>query len=176
MKISSQNFKKSRRFLTYIAFIGISGLVVSCSNKNSDQSANSSDDTNITANIPVQQHIDSSLMVFKAFNDQYPSDVQLLDQPEIKDRLELLLGKDYENFRKYWQTETPVKIEDNVLSATGCEQHNCGANQYVLQIDLMQNNINVYHFGQSIQSYLEKGPINLPPGLAKEFQSISENM
>ncbi|HET8574191.1 MAG TPA: hypothetical protein VFL76_10000 [Edaphocola sp.] len=152
----------------------------SCTNKDQDRAPAASDTsaqaTSLqNANTENNGPADTVLMSLKKFKDQYPSDAKLLDQPEIKSRLELLLGKDYDNFRKYWQTETPIKIEGNVLSTTGCEQHNCGANQYVLQIDLMHNNINVYHFGQNIQSYLEKGPINLPSGLAKEFQNISGN-
>lgn len=118
---------------------------------------------------------DTSLMKLKADVGQYPSDINFLDQPELKQRLMNLLGSQYSNFRKYWQTETPIDVEDNILSTTGCEAHNCAANQFVLQIDLMHNNINVYHLGQGIQSYLEKGPIQLPPGLAKEFQILSAN-
>lgn len=185
MNYNYQNIRKIRFYLPFIALIAATGVmsISSCGNKDQEQNTTSSGtDPNTTdtagqnINTARQMPTDTTLMPLKKFTDQYPSDAKLLDQPEIKNRLELLLGKDYDNFRKYWQTETPIKIEDNVLSTTGCEQHNCGANQYVLQIDLMHNNINVYHFGQNIQSYLEKGPINLPPGLAKEFQNISGNM
>lgn len=183
MNNNYQNIKKIRFYLPLVALVATTSLMnlSSCSNRNQEQTIAASDtsvvsttghDTETANKIPT----DTSLILLKKYNDQYPSDVRLLDQPEIKNRLELLLGKDYDNFRKYWQTETPIKIEENVLSTTGCEQHNCGANQYVLQIDLMYNNINVYHFGQNIQSYLEKGPINLPAGLAKEFQSIAGNI
>ena len=184
MNNNYQNIKKIRYYLPVIALVAVTtGLIslASCSNNSQEPPVVTADNSTVAttpenANGVNGAPTDTSLMSLKKYNDQYPSDAQLLDQPEIKNRLELLLGKDYDNFRKYWQTETPIKIEDNVLSTTGCEQHNCGANQYVLQIDLMHNNINVYHFGQNIQSYLEKGPINLPPGLAQEFQSISGNM
>jgi len=182
MNNNYQNIKKIRFYLPVIALVATTGLIslASCSSNNQEPTAATVDSNTETTTRENADGLnatptDTSLMSLKKYNDQYPSDAQLLDQPKIKNRLELLLGKDYDNFRKYWQTETPIKIEDNVLSTTGCEQHNCGANQYVLQIDLMHNNINVYHFGQNIQSYLEKGPINLPPGLAQEFKSISGN-
>lgn len=156
--------------------MGIVALVLlgSChSNKNPKKVSETAATKNSVKTPSIQQPLDTSLMKLNAFKGQYPSDVKLLDQPELKPRLKALLGSQYENFRKYWQTETPIEIEDSVLSTTGCEEHNCAANQFVLQIDLAHNNINVYHFGENIQSYLEKGPIHLPPGLAKEFQNIT---
>lgn len=145
----------------------------SCRQNNQQEKVKTTDSTPNNPAIPMK---DTSLMSLKKFAGSYPSDVNLLEQPEIKERLKTILGAEYDNFRKYWQTETPIELEEHVLSTTGCEQHNCAANQYVLQIDLTHNNINVYHFGENgIQSYLEKGIISLPPEMAKEFQMITNN-
>jgi len=111
----------------------------------------------------------------KTLNGQYPADVRLLDNALLEERLKTLLGADYIEFRKYWQTETPIVVEENVLSATGCEQHNCGANQYILQVDMQNDNINVYHLGRAPKQYFEKGPISLPPGLARDFRTLQDN-
>lgn len=117
----------------------------------------------------------SPLVNLQEYSGQYPSDVQLFDDQELNNRIRLLLGEDYANFRKFWQTETPILMEDEVLFTTGCEQHNCAANQYILQIDLKHDNVNIFHIGSDFKSYAEKGPIHLPPGLAKEFLIIKGN-
>lgn len=117
-----------------------------------------------------------NLMVLDSLNGQYPIEVKFLDNPLIKNRIEKLLGSDYSNFRKYWNVETPIVVEDNVLSTTGCEEHNCGGNQYILQIDLKNNNINIYHFSSKVQAYKENGDIVLPPGIAKDFEIMKSNL
>lgn len=151
------------------------GMAGSCQSSRSNQQHSKASPSQDTVTVNNASTVDTTLMKLKKFAGAYPSDVHFLDQPEIKQRIETLMGSQYSNLRKYWQTETPIEVEDSVLSTTGCEAHNCAANQFVLQIDLAHNNINVYHLGQGIQSYLEKGPIILPPGLSKEFQTISSN-
>jgi len=149
-----------------------------CHNPQENKSAVPSRDTALPVQKPVAQNKDTaatSLMSLAAFNGQYPADVALLDNPLLASRLKALLGAHYADFRKYWNTETPIVVEDGVLSTTGCEEHNCAANQYVLQIDLKNNNINIYHFGKDIQRYTEKGLITLPAGLAKEFATMLGN-
>lgn len=172
---SIRNYRSYQTIM--ILFVGCLSLCLlgSCSSNTKNQKNTSEISASDTLPGKLLPKGDTALMKLKEFVGQYPSDVKFLDQPELKQRLEDLLGSQYTNFRKYWQTETPIEVEDNVLSTTGCEVHNCAANQFVLQIDLAHNNINVYHLGQGIQSYLEKGPIQLPPGLSKEFNTISGN-
>lgn len=110
------------------------------------------------------------------FKDEYPAEVGLFQNPQLTKRLAALLGNDYKMFTKLWEVETPILIEDNVLYTTGCEQHNCFANQFVLLIDLKNDNINVHRLGMEIKKYEEKGIIKLPPGIDAEFGTMLENI
>lgn len=107
---------------------------------------------------------------------KYPEDIRLLDDPDLSNRLSKLLGKDYGDMKKYWNVETPVEIKQGKLKTTGCEQHNCGANQYVMFVDLENDNINVYHLNDEggTKTYFEKGKIQLPPDFASEVQTADK--
>ena len=163
-------FMKNIASLLFVALL----CFASCQNK--ETTANREQDTPAIITDTASTASRPSLFKLKEYSGQYPADVHLLDNPVLSARLKSLMGADYADFRKYWQTETPLVLEDEVLSATGCEQHNCAANEYILQIDLRNNNINVYHVGAGIKSYQEKGPITLPAGLAKEFQALQGNI
>jgi len=165
-----------KRIIYSTCLLALVSSVVACeSTHDNNQISTDQQDTSIALKREPND-TSAGLMSLATLNGQYPADVALLDNPLLKTRLEALLGDDYADFRKYWNTETPIVIEDNVLSTTGCEQHNCGGNQYVLQIDLNKNNINVYHFGKGIKSYKEKGTITLPKGLSKEFEAMLGNL
>src|SRR5690554_6459629 len=106
------------------------------------------------------------LIVFK---DDYPAEVGLFQDVQLTSRLANLLGSDFSDFQKLWEVETPILIEDNVLYTTGCEQHNCFANQFILIIDLEKDNLNVYRLGLTPADYEEKGTIRHPKGIEAEF-------
>lgn len=110
------------------------------------------------------------------FKDEYPAEVGLFQNPQLTKRLAALLGNDYKMFTKLWEVETPILIEDNVLYTTGCEQHNCFANQFILIIDLEKDNINVYRLGLTPADYEEKGTIRLPKGIEAEFGAMMDNI
>lgn len=155
--------------------LALSSLILvssSCSNEDSSKRVEEQAHSSSDVQIPEQK---KPILELSQFKDQYPSEVNLLDNPLIKGRLKTLLGSDYADFRKYWEVETPILMEENVLSTSGCEQHNCAANMFILQIDLKGNNLNVFRLGSKIKSYKEDGAIMLPPGLAKEFETIKEN-
>ena len=89
--------------------------------------------------------ITSDLADLAAYTGRYPNEVALLKNVRLKPRLQQLLGKDYELMIKYWNTETPISVENNIISTTGCEQHNCANNDYTLSIDLPNDKISVFH-------------------------------
>lgn len=161
---------KSFRILS-IPFFLFSLFILSCSN-NEDNTNYPDTDKEITE---VPADADLPVGPLASLKDKYPMEVNLLDNPLIKERLDKMLGDDYSDFRKYWEVETPIVVEDSVLATSGCEQHNCAANQYILQIDLRNNNINVYHFGLDSKEYAEKGKINLPKELEEEFNIMKSN-
>ena len=112
----------------------------------------------------------------KKLAGKYPDDVHLLDDPDLNIRLNKLMGKDFGPMKKYWNVESPIEIKQGKLKTTGCEQHNCGANLYVMFVDLENDNINVYHLNDegSTTTYFEKGKIQLPPDFASEIQTADK--
>jgi hypothetical protein len=73
----------------------------------------------------------------------------LLTESTLSPRLKTLLGTDYDQMVKYWNTETPFIKEGDILHASGCKQHDCNTYSYDLYIDTKNNKINVYRFSQS---------------------------
>ncbi len=119
---------------------------------------------------------DTGLDFLKASVGKTADDIQLFDNKALAPRLEKLLGPDYAAMKKYWQTQSPIDAEQNVLALTGCEAHNCGDNQYLMYIDTTNNNINVFHVKNGkMKEFKEKGAIVLPGRLAKDFENMTEN-
>ena len=73
----------------------------------------------------------------------------LLTESSIAPRLKTLLGTDYKQMVKYWNTETPFTKEGDILHASGCKQHDCNTYSYDLYIDTKNNKINIYKFSES---------------------------
>ncbi|MFH6995970.1 hypothetical protein [Flavobacterium sp. FlaQc-48] len=73
----------------------------------------------------------------------------LLTKSSLAPRLKTLLGKDYDEMVKNWNTETPFTKEGDVLHASGCKQYDCTNYSYDLYIDSKANKINVYKFSAS---------------------------
>ena len=73
----------------------------------------------------------------------------LLTESTLSPRLKSLLGTDYDQMVKHWNTETPFTKEGDILHASGCKQHDCNTYSYDLYIDIKNNKINVYKFSQS---------------------------
>lgn len=67
---------------------------------------------------------------------RYPFDIKMLDMPDLKARLQKLMGKDFAAMKQYWNVETPIDQSGKVLKTSGCEQHNCASNMYVMFVDI----------------------------------------
>lgn len=101
---------------------------------------------------------------------KYPSDIKLLENAEIKPRLQKLLGKDWSDMKAKFDVETPNEIEDNIFKGEACEAHNCGDNRFIIYVDLDDGNINVFHIESGkTKKYLENGEIELPEKFAKDL-------
>ena len=59
------------------------------------------------------------------------------------------MGPDFAAMKANWNVETPIEIENGIMMASGCEQHNCGANMYYMFVDLEKDNINVFHISEN---------------------------
>lgn len=125
---------------TFLTFLTIAVLLISsCTErKRTDKSKTSIE---IIDSKPIR----SELAELAGYIGRYPNEVALLKNVKLQPRLKELLGNDYGMMVKYWNTETPITIENNIISATGCEQHNCANNDFTLSIDLPNDQISVYH-------------------------------
>jgi hypothetical protein len=69
-----------------------------------------------------------------------------------------------------FNVEIPNEIEDNIFKGEACQAHNCGANRYIMYVDLGDGNINVFHIEDGkTKKYLEDGEIELPEKFAKDL-------
>jgi len=139
----------------------------------SNDGQNSSPAFTNSKSVPAKSELAARL---KKWAGKYPDDVRLLDDPDLTTRLNKLMGKDFDTMKKYWNVESPIEIKGNKLKTTGCEQHNCGANLYVMFVDLENDNINIYHLNDegSTKTYFEKGKIQLPPDFAAEVETADK--
>lgn len=108
--------------------------------------------------------------ILKKSKGKYPYQIKLLEMPDLSARLKKLLGSDFAPMKKFWNVESPVEIENDIVMTGGCEAHNCGSNHYLLFIDLKNDDINVYHLEDSgTKHYYERGEIKLPTRFADEL-------
>jgi len=115
----------------------------------------------------------SQLSSLKASVGKTAVDIKLWDNKDVSPRLDKLMGADYSTMKKFWGTESPIKADGDVLMMSGCEPHNCGANQYVMFIDTAKDNINVVHIKNGVaKDYKEKGDIALPKQFADELSTL----
>jgi len=72
---------------------------------------------------------------FDKYVGKYPSGL-LKGEPDVKRRLQTLLGANYSLFMERLQVESPIENVKGVLVAKGCMAHGCGVEEAVLLIDL----------------------------------------
>lgn len=143
-------------------------------NANANSAANTGASNAATSN--TSTGTTSSLKSLNASVGKTASDIKLWENKDVNPRLEKLLGPDYANMKKFWNTESPISAEGDVLMMSGCEQHNCGDNQYVMFIDTSNDNINVVHIKNGkTKDYKEKGDISLPKRFADELDARKQN-
>jgi hypothetical protein len=101
---------------------------------------------------------------------KYAGKEKLFEMEPLASRLKVLQGLDYGIFLALWNAETPISIENNVIHMSGCKQNACPESAYDFFMDLVNDNINIYHFrSNTLRIYQEKGWIDLPPAYAKEI-------
>ena len=101
---------------------------------------------------------------------KYAGKERLFEMQPLAGRIKALKGLDYDIFLALWNAETPISIENNVIHMSGCKQNACAESAYDFFVDLVNDNINIFHFrSNTLRIYQEKGWIDLPPGYAKEI-------
>jgi len=103
---------------------------------------------------------------------------QFLTKSSLAPRLKKLLGADYEQMVKYWNTETPFEKQENILHAWGCKQHDCSTYSYDLFIDVKNNKINVYKFEKSKLTIFKEDDfeIEIKDNFLKDLNVKKENV
>jgi len=103
---------------------------------------------------------------------------QFLTKSSLAPRLKKLLGADYEQMVKYWNTETPFEKQENILHAWGCKQHDCSTYLYDLFIDVKNNKINVYKFEKSKLTIFKEDDfeIEIKDNFLKDLNVKKENV
>ncbi len=103
-----------------------------------------------------------------------PKEVDMFKQFGLDARIEKIMGTDYPDFKSYWNVETPLKKDGEIIYTTGCRETDCKSNRYLLVLDLIQNGINVYNFrGAQTKTYEEDHIIiGLPNMVQADFEKI----
>lgn len=89
------------------------------------------------------QDLNKALDFLKNMHGKYPHEVKLLDNTVVKQRLKKLLGNRFTFLMETWAVESPIELQNNIFTAWACEQHNCGATNFIIVIDLLKNVIYV---------------------------------
>ena len=107
---------------------------------------------------------------------KYPTQIKLFENEILASRLKNINRFDYNALVANWNTETPITIEDQIIHASGCKEHDCPSSGYELFIDLKNDNINIYHFrANTLRVYTEKEWITLPKGFNDEIEIKKSN-
>lgn len=110
--------------------------------------------------------------LLKKWVGKYPYEVKLLKNPELRARLQKLMGRDFGDMDEHFSVETPMELEGGIFKASACEAHNCGANNYYIFVDVASDNINVYHVeDDKTRTYFESGKIKLPSKFAADISN-----
>ena len=115
----------------------------------------------------------SSLGNLKPSVGKTVGEIKLWQNKVVDGRLKKLMGAEYATMKKFLNVETPIEKFGDFLMMTGCEQHNCGDNQYVIFMDTAEDNINVALFKNGAsKEWNEHGAIALPPPFAEELAAM----
>jgi hypothetical protein len=72
----------------------------------------------------------------KQDNGKYPTEVKLLGNKQLKSALIAILGSSRFNFLKEnFNVENPIEINNGIVTAVACQQHNCGDTNFIIVID-----------------------------------------
>ena len=124
-----------------------------------DKSKKDNDEDDFSEKQLTTYHPQASEVAFLAnYNDKYPYDVNLLDNPIVKKRLKNLIGTRFAFLKETWAVETPIKVENNTFIASACQAHNCAATNFIIVVILKSNTMYVgIREEEVIKTYSEDG-------------------
>ncbi len=134
----------------YLFIVSLSCLTIMSCKKESIKSVPTTDSTSIrTEALKADSAVINPTDTLINLVGKSTIGTHLLSQSKLTPRLKTLLGTDYDQMVKYWNTETPFEKEGDILHASGCKQHDCNTYSYDLFIDIKNNKINIYKFSES---------------------------
>jgi len=134
----------------YLFIVALSSLALISCKKETVKSIPATDSTSIiTHSLKSDSAVINPSDTLNNLVDKSVIGTHLLTESTLSPRLKSLLGTDYDQMVKHWNTETPFTKEGEILHASGCKQHDCNTYSYDLYIDTKNNKINVYKFSQS---------------------------
>ena len=80
-----------------------------------------------------------NLDFMKTLNGKYPYDVKLFDNPNLANRLNILLGARFDFLKSIWETQTPVEINGDLFYAWAMKAHSGGDSGAVLMVDFSKD-------------------------------------
>ena len=105
-----------------------------------------------------QKSTSSLETLFKNAISQYPGDINLFDNPTLKQRMIRLLGKQrYEIFIEYFEVQTPVEYFRGAYSTFACQAHNCGFTEFEVLYFPYEDNLCIRYRVEDVESiFMEK--------------------
>lgn len=151
------NFK-----IKYISFVVLSSFIFFSCKKEIIKSVPTTDSTSIkTEALKTDSSVINPTDSLYTLVDKSVIGTQFLTKSSLAPRLKTLLGVDYEEMVKNWNTETPFEKQENILHAWGCKQHDCNSFSFDLYIDVKNNKINVYKFAESKLTVFKEDDFNI---------------
>ncbi|WP_288443722.1 hypothetical protein [uncultured Chryseobacterium sp.] len=96
----------------------------------------------------------TSLFFLSKYKGEYPSDVKLLNNTILKNRLIQLIGKErYQYMNQTWAVEGGIGVKNNMFDASGCEQHNCDMTNFMIVVDLKKD---ILYMGYRVEGEIKK--------------------
>ncbi|MHC0441641.1 hypothetical protein [Flavobacterium sp. 3-210] len=136
--------------IKYLFIVALSCFVIASCKKESIKNVPTTDSTSIrTEALKADSAVINPIDTLNNLVGKSVIGTHLLAQSSLTPRLKTLLGSDYDQMVKYWNTETPFTKEGEILHASGCKQHDCNTYSYDLYIDIKNNKLNVYKFSES---------------------------
>ncbi|SFD16389.1 hypothetical protein [Flavobacterium phragmitis] len=163
----------------YISIVLLSSILFISCKKEIIKSVPTTDSTSIkTEALKTDSSVINPIDSLYTLVDKSVIGTQFLTKSSLAPRLKKLMGADYDQMVKYWNTETPFEKQENILHAWGCKQHDCSTYSYDLYIDVKNNKINVYKFAESKLTIFKEDnfDIEIKDNLLKDLNIKKENV
>lgn len=139
-------------------------LLLACNGTQKQESAK--------ANAVNNKHLE----LLQSYSNSYPQVIGLFQNDWLNERIKNLMGDDYRFFQVYWNVETPIAIQNQVLICSGCKQHDCPTHHFYLVVDLKHDKLNVYYFATNrLIIYAQNNIISLPSPFKREIEVVKRN-